>query len=214
MIIGVLQQKGGAGKTTLALNLAAAYAKEGLRVLLVDADPQGSALAWSSVRSKPPLFPVIGMAKPSLHRELPTVAKDYDLVIIDGAPRVNELARSAILASDFVLVPVQPSPFDTWSCAEIVALIMEAQQYKPAIRAGFVVNRKIGNTAIAREVAQAVKSYPFALLKPVISQRVAFAEAAARGETVVETAPGSPAAWEIYELAEFLKSVTQERGAA
>jgi chromosome partitioning protein len=214
MIIGVLQQKGGVGKTTLALNLAAAYVKEGLRVLLVDADPQGSALAWSSVREKPPLFSVVGMAKPTLHKDLPAIAGDYDLVVIDGAPRVNELARSAILVSDYVLIPVQPSPFDVWSCADIVGLITEAQQYKPSINAGFVINRKIGNTAIARDVRQAFAGQPFPVLSTAIAQRVALAEAAAQGLTVVEAAPGSAAAWEIYALADALKSATQERAAA
>lgn len=214
MIIGVLQQKGGVGKTTLALNLAAAYAKEGLKVLLVDADPQGSALAWSSVREAKPLFAVVGMPKPTLHKELPAVAADYDLVIIDGAPRVNELARSAILACDYVLIPVQPSPFDIWSCAEIVNLISEAQQFRPDIKAGFVVNRKIGNTAIARDVMKAFEQFPMPLLAATIAQRVAFAEAAAQGLTVIETAPSSPAAWEIYTLAEILKTTTNERAAA
>lgn len=214
MIIGVLQQKGGVGKTTLALNLAAAYAKEGLKVLLVDADPQGSSMAWSSVREAKPMFAVVGMAKPTLHKELPAVAADYDLVIIDGAPRVNELARSAILASNYVLIPVQPSPFDIWSCAEIVNLVTEAQQFRPDIRAGFVINRKIGNTAIARDVMKAFDQFPMPLLGCAVSQRVAFAEAAAQGLTVIETAPSSAAAWEIYDLAEILKSVTNERAAA
>lgn len=214
MIIGVLQQKGGVGKTTLALNLAAAFAKEGRKVLLVDADPQGSSLAWSSVREAAPLFPVIGMAKPSLHKELPAIAADYDVVLIDGAPRVNELARSAILACDFVLIPVQPSPFDVWSCGDIVQLVAEARQYRPTISAGFVVNRKIGNTAIARDVAKAFAEQPFPVLPLSITQRVLFAESAARGLTVVEAVPDSPAAWEIYELAEFLKSAITERAVA
>ncbi|KUO56866.1 MAG: cobyrinic acid a,c-diamide synthase [Alphaproteobacteria bacterium BRH_c36] len=214
MIIGVLQQKGGVGKTTLALNIAAAYAKEGLKVLLVDADPQGSALTWSSVREAPPLFAVVGMPKPTLHKELPAVAADYDLVIIDGAPQVKELVRSAILASDYVLIPVQPSPFDVWSCADIVALVSEAQQFKPSIAAGFVINRKIGNTAIGRDVKKAFGQFPYPLLKTSISQRVSFAEAAAQGLTVIETAPSSPAAWEIYELTEILKTTTHERTAA
>jgi chromosome partitioning protein len=214
MIIGVLQQKGGVGKTTLALNLAAAFAKNGLRALLVDADPQGSALAWSSVREKPPLFPVIGMPKPTLHKELPDIAKDYDVVVIDGAPRVNELARSAILASDHVLIPVQPSPFDVWSCAEIVGLVQEAQQFRPTITASFVINRKIANTAIARAVMTAFKDLPFPLLDGAITQRVAFAEAAAQGLTVVETAPSSMAALEIYDLAESLISSIKESRAA
>src|SRR3954471_6809643 len=94
MIIGVLSQKGGVGKTTIAVNAAATLATRGRRVLLVDADPQGSSLAWSSARDRDPLFPVVGMAKPSLHRDLPEIGKDYDVVVIDGAPRVNELGRS------------------------------------------------------------------------------------------------------------------------
>ncbi len=211
MIIGVLQQKGGVGKTTLALNLAAAFAKDGRRTLLVDADPQGSSLAWSSIRERPPLFPVIGMPKPTLHKELPAIAKDYDIVVIDGAPRVNELARSAILACDHVLIPVQPSPFDVWSCTEIVGLVREAQQFRAEITASFVINRKIANTAIARAVMKAFNDFPFPLASIAITQRVAFAESASQGLTVIETAPSSMSAMEIYDLAESLISATKER---
>jgi hypothetical protein len=103
MIIGVLNQKGGVGKTNIAINLAAVFAKAGNRVLVVDGDPQGSALAWSSAREINPIFPVVGMPTPtSLHRDLPQVAKDYDHVVIDGAPRVNELGRAASSGVDLV----------------------------------------------------------------------------------------------------------------
>src|SRR5579863_3064804 len=156
MIIGVLSQKGGVGKTTIALNLAAAIAQTESRVLVVDADPQGSALAWSAAREAEPLFPVVGMAKPTLHRDLPTLAANYDFVVIDGAPRVNDLARSAILACNLVLIPVQPSPYDIWASAETVRLVREARAMRPGLEAAFVINRKVARSAIGRDAAAAL----------------------------------------------------------
>ena len=130
--------------------------------------------------------------------------------MIDGAPRVNELARSAILASNHVLMPVQPSPFDVWSCAEIVGLVQEAQQFRPDITASFVINRKIPNTAIARDVLAAFAGFPFPMSDIAVTQRVGFAEAAVQGLTVIETAPSSVSSMQIYDLAESLISVTKE----
>lgn len=209
MIIGVLNQKGGVGKTTLTLNLAAAYATTGNRVLVVDADPQGSCLAWSSARAAEPLFPVVGMAKPSLHRDLPELAKDYDITLIDGAPRVSELGRAAILASDLILIPVQPSPFDVWATEETIRLIQEAQQFKEELKAVFVVNRKIVNTAIGRDVMAAFTDAAFPLLDRQLCQRVIYAESAAQGLTVIEVAPNGDAAREVRAVAKAL--VQQEK---
>lgn len=200
MKIGLLNQKGGVGKTTLAVHIADAIARTTRSVLLIDADPQGSALDWAAARSGAPLFPVAGLPKASIHKELPSLAKGYDVVIIDGPPRVYDVARSAIMASDLVLIPVQPSPYDVWAAKEIVDLIHEAAVYKPNLKAAFVINRKIVNTALGRDVSEALSDYPLPLMETAICQRVALAESAAQGQTVFETAPDNPAAAEIRKL--------------
>jgi chromosome partitioning protein len=212
MIIGVLNQKGGVGKTTISVNLAHALTLQGCRVLLVDADPQGSALAWSAARTADPLFTVVGMAKPTLHRDLPALARDYNHVLIDGAPRVNELGRAAIMASDFILIPVQPSPYDVWASADTTMLIREARQFKQDLGAAFTINRKIVNTAIGRDVAEALADYDLPVLETALCQRVVYAESAAQGQTVLEADPNGRAALEIRALARAV--LNQEKRAA
>ena len=106
MKVGFLNQKGGVGKTTLAVNVADVMARQIRRVLLVDADPQGSALGWAATRRGEPMFAVAGLPRASIHKELPALAKGCDVVIVDGPLRVYDVARSAIMASDLVLTPV------------------------------------------------------------------------------------------------------------
>jgi len=210
MIIALCNQKGGAGKTTLAIHLAHAIALSKKRVLLVDSDPQGSASGWAAAREEASPFPVIQMARDSLHRDLPAIAADYQHCIIDTPPRVSALARSAILASDLVIVPVQPSSYDVWAAGETVQLIQEAQQFKPDIKAAFVINRRITGTAIGKEIEGALVEMPFPILKTVIAQRVAFAESSA-GYTVIESSVNSVAANEIKALSKEILKVMGEK---
>jgi chromosome partitioning protein len=199
-ITAFLNQKGGVGKTTLSCNFATALALDGARVLVIDADPQRGALTWQEHRDAAPRFPIVGLPTDKLHREVPTHAAHYDHVIIDAPPQVNTIARSIILASDLMLIPVQPSPHDVWSAQAVVDLLTEATTFKENLKAAFVVNRKITNTAIGRDVFTALANYPFPVLSAVISQRVIFAESAALGQSVLEVEPNGAAAREIIAL--------------
>lgn len=204
MILGFLNQKGGVGKTTLATHVAGELARTGARVLLIDADPQASALDWSERRvgeGLPRLFDVVGLAKETLHDQVPSLAGGYDHVVIDGPPRVTALARSAMLASDLVLIPVQPSPYDVWASQQVVTLVTEARVFRPELRAAFIVNRRIVNTVIGRDVQDALAGLGLPALSVPVSQRVAFAESVAIGRLVRESHPGSAAANEIAAVA-------------
>ncbi len=209
MIISLLNQKGGVGKTTLSINIASALAMGGNKVLLIDGDPQGSALDWAATRKEKPIINVVGISKNTIHKELPMLSESYDHVVIDGPPRVYDVARSAIVASDLVIIPIQPSPYDVWASQEIVDLIKEVNstisEYK-TIEATFLLNRVIKNTAIGRDALETLEAFSFPVMKSQIHQRVIFAETASKGSSVVEDDPDSIGGKEIIAVTKEILS--------
>lgn len=205
MIYAFLNQKGGVGKTTLSIHTAAELARLGKRVLLIDADPQGSALAWASTRQNP-TFTVVGMPKPTIHKEIDLLQRGYDHVIIDGPPRGDELARSILLGADVVVVPLLPSPLDIYATTPTVNLIRQAQVPRPNLRCCLAINRKIALTAIGRKVRKAIQELDVPIIEQDIGQRVAFAECLAHGKTISKEADRKGAA-EITRFVEELRSI-------
>lgn len=207
-IVSVLNQKGGVGKTTIAVNVASQLHKEGNKVLLVDLDPQQSSTDWSAASENVGVT-VISMAK-NLAKDLPGIARNYDFVLVDGAPQVAELAALAIKVSDCVLIPCQPSPLDVWACSDLVDVIKTRQEItdgKP--KTAFVVSAAVKGTRLSKEVIEALTEYELPIFTNQTTRSVSYAEVMKSGSSVIDLITSSQSRKEIEaltnELKEFVK---------
>ena len=203
-VLAFLNQKGGTGKTTLALNVSFGLARESARVLLIDADQQASANAWSSLREDQP-FSVVAIPRKNLHKEVARHRDNYDWIVIDGTPRDDAITRSCLVAADLVIIPIEPSALSAWAADRTVGQVEEARVFRPDLRAFFVVSRKIAGTILGREMR--LLDLPLPALQTEITQRVAFAESMLQAQSIQEYAPGSAAAREIADLIKELHNV-------
>jgi chromosome partitioning protein len=212
-IIAILNQKGGAGKTTLATNLARALQLNGDNVLLVDSDPQGSSRDWNAA-SDAELLPVVGLDRPTLAKDIQAlINENRHFIIIDGAPQIAELAVAAIKCADVILIPVQPSPYDIWACDDLVEIIKARQEVTNGTpKAAFVISRVIKNTKLSKEIGEALEGYGLPVFQNFTSQRVVYPQSASIGSTVLDIEAAAEAAAEINaimkELKEFLNGTT------
>lgn len=205
-IFGIINQKGGVGKTTLALNIAAALAMDGSKVLLIDADKQGTASDWSALRGDAGApFRIIGMARENMARDAITLAADYHYTVIDAPPHDGAITRGVIIASDVVIIPIEPSGFSTWAADKTISQVREAVIIKPSLKCGIVVSRKIKNTVLGRDIRDMAEPFGMTIFETEIIQRIQFAEAGTLGRSIFEHAPHSAAAHEIEALTQEIE---------
>lgn len=210
LVLAVANLKGGVGKSTVALNLAATLHHAKHRVLLVDTDQQGTCRSWAAVASEaerdgPPVVAVDGR---SLRRDLDRVSERFEVVVLDTSPRLGAEVRAAMIVADLVLLPVVPGAADVWALRETLAVMEEARGLRPELRAGVVLNRA-SRTTLTGVTRTALEELEVPVLG-ALGDRVAFGEAIAQGLGVVTYAPASKAAGEVEELMRaVLKAVDQ-----
>ena len=186
-VIAIVNQKGGTGKTTLSTNLAWAFA-ESTPVLLLDADPQGSAQDWADSQLQPPLNLKVKAAESNrLIQDVRSSASDYGWMIIDGPPGISKTSADAVRAADLVLIPAKASPFDVWAASDIVEAVKARQKTaKGKPKAAFVITMTRPRTRLGRQIDAALAEYGLPALQARTTERVAYPQAAIEGKSVLE----------------------------
>jgi chromosome partitioning protein len=199
-IITIAQQKGGAGKSTLAVHLSVALVKMGAKVALIDTDPQKTIINWFEVRKnvasdqKYPLdcFSSSGW---KVGNEIARLSK-HDIIVIDSPPHMETETKAAIRDANLVLIPCQPSPNDLWSTNDTIRIVeKEGKDY------ALVLNRCPYQSTLLKTVEE---FFSKEIKRFLIGNRVAFASSMLRGLTSLETEPNSPATNEILQMTENL----------
>lgn len=215
-VVTVLSQKGGAGKSTLTMQLAGGVARLGLRVVVIDLDPQETALRWSHAAPEAAPFPATVIRLDTdvggLGGRLRKLCRDGGVVLLDCPPSIEHPATLAALQeADLALVPVVPSPADLWSTKGVERLILQVQASRKGLRAALVPNRVV-RTNLAWDVLEVMRDFSLPVLGAALSQRNAFAQSAVIGGTVYQLGRGgADAAREVDKfVVEVLKLIGEK----
>ncbi|MDX1711358.1 MAG: ParA family partition ATPase [Rhodovibrionaceae bacterium] len=200
-VLTVAQQKGGAGKTTLAAHLAVAWTAARKKVAVVDIDPQQSLTMWYRLREERMGDAGAGLLVNQIQgwrvrNEVQSLAEEHDVVIIDSPPHMETEARVAVRSADLVIVPIQPSPMDVWATQPTLQLA--AEEKRPVL---LVLNRVPPRANLTGEMLAEVQKMGAKLAKSRVGNRIVFASALAEGRAVGEVQPKGRAAQEITALA-------------
>jgi chromosome partitioning protein len=207
MIISLTGQKGGSGKTTTAISIATELKRRGLKVLLVDSDPQATALTFAEVATEAgqatPTTVAMGanMCEPD---QLPALAEPYDHVVVDCPPRLGQVMRTALMVSDVSILPCGPAAAEAWALAESIDIINEAKAFKPDLKSFILLTRKTKNSVIGKQSREVLEGGGIPILKTELGYRVSYQESPAAGQGVTDYAPGTAAAKEVSALVDEL----------
>lgn len=207
-VLTIAQQKGGAGKTTLAAHLAVAWSLAGHRVAVVDIDPQASLTQWDRMRgeraqagaggvTKLAQLHVVSIAGWRLAGEVDRLKRDHDIVLIDSPPHMETEAKIAVRAADLVIVPVQPSPMDLWATQGTLDLVKKER--RPAL---IVLNRVPARASLTAAMRARIEELGVQCAATTVGSRVALASSLLEGRGIGEAAPSGAAGQEIAALAE------------
>jgi chromosome partitioning protein len=213
MIVAFAGQKGGVGKSTTAVCLAVAALERGSRVLLVDADPQGTVRTWAEVAAerRRPAPTVVAMGA-SMHKpgQLGHLASNYDVTFIDCPPRHGEIQRSALMVADVVVLPCGASAADAWALAASLEVVNEARAMRDELVAGVLITRKQGRTALGKNARKVLESAGLPVLETEIGFRVAYQEAIALGQGITTYAARDAGAREVFDLLDELERFSEQ----
>lgn len=205
LLVVVANQKGGCGKSNTAMQLAGTWGRAGLKVLVADADPQGTATRWAASAPDDAPFPAavagVAAAGGKVHRELGKFLPDYDVVLVDCPPAVDSpVPQSALMVADVVLIPVIPSPPDLWAAVGIRDLVVRMRDVNDGMQARLVVNMAQPGTTLVREAMDALKDFGIPLAATTLGLRQAYRQSAVYG-TTVHTMKDGKAVEEVEALA-------------
>lgn len=208
-VITIAQQKGGAGKTTVAIHLAVAWSQRGRRVAIVDIDPQGSTTYWHKLREERFGEDYTGLTFSALSgwrvgSEIARLKRSHDIIIVDSPPHTETEAKTAIRNADFLVIPVQPSPADLWATKATLEI---AKSENVPVR--IVLNRVSSSTKMAEIIGKELTN----VAKTTLGNRVLYASSIMEGRSATEVNPSSPAALEVKALAEEISKLIKVKSA-